>query len=211
MKAIKEEVSAELVEKKSKFIANIFYIETEQEAEEKINQIRKKYYDAKHVCFAFSVYLEGQIKTKANDDGEPSGTAGKPLLGIIEKNNLQNVLIVVTRYFGGILLGTGGLVKAYSSVAIEALKKAEIMQIEEGKELKIEISYNNNDQLKYYLNKNKIKIIDIEYSQNIIYRVEANNKKIEELYKLKESKIDNNIGNIISIVEICRKYVEKGE
>ena len=211
MRTIKKDTYAELVEKKSKFIANIFYIETEEEAEEKIKQIRKKYYDAKHVCFAFSIFLEGRTKTKANDDGEPSGTAGKPLLGIIEKNNLQNVLIVVTRYFGGILLGTGGLVKAYSSVAIEALEKTQIIQIEEGKRIKIEISYDNNDQLRYYFNKNRIKIINIEYSQNIIYIVEANNKKIEELYKIKDSKIDNNMSNIISIVEICRKYVEKEE
>ena len=211
MRTIKKDTYAELVEKKSKFIANIFYIETEEEAEEKIKQIRKKYYDAKHVCFAFSIFLEGRTKTKANDDGEPSGTAGKPLLGIIEKNNLQNVLIVVTRYFGGILLGTGGLVKAYSSVAIEALEKTQIIQIEEGKRIKIEISYYNNDQLRYYFNKNRIKIINIEYSQNIIYIVEANNKKIEELYKIKDSKIDNNMSNIISIVEICRKYVEKEE
>ena len=211
MRTIKEDIYAELVEKKSKFIANIFYVETESEVEEKIKQIRKKYYDAKHICFGFSINENGQLKTKASDDGEPSGTAGKPLLGIIEKNNLQNILIVVTRYFGGILLGTGGLVKAYSGVALQALQKAKIVELEEGAMVQVETKYEDSENLKYYFNKNNVKIINMQYLQNVVYIVEINDAKLEELYKLKETNFDNNMGNIINIVEICRKYIEKQE
>ena len=117
---IKNNIEAEIVEKKSKFIANLIKVESKEEAEEKIQEIKKKYYDARHNCVAYRVLEEGKVEEKASDDGEPSGTAGGPMLNILQKNNLSNVLIVVTRYFGGILLGTGGLVRAYS----EALQKA---------------------------------------------------------------------------------------
>ena len=113
-KTIEKENSAEIVEKKSRFIANIYNVESKEEA---IKQIKKKYYDAKHHCFAFSIIEENGITQKSSDDGEPSGTAGAPILNIIKSNNLQNVVIIVTRYFGGILLGTGGLTRAYSEAA----------------------------------------------------------------------------------------------
>ena len=115
---IKENVLAEIVEKKSKFIANLFYIESQQEAEKIIKQIKKKYYDARHNCIAYRVIENDSVIEKSSDDGEPSGTAGAPMLNILQKNNLCNVLVVVTRYFGGILLGTGGLVRAYSNCSM---------------------------------------------------------------------------------------------
>ena len=111
-KTIEKNISAELVEKKSKFIANIFYIESKEEAEEIIKNTNKKYHDARHNCYAYRVFNNEEIIEKSSDDGEPSGTAGAPMLTIISKNNLINILVIVTRYFGGILLGTGGLVKA---------------------------------------------------------------------------------------------------
>ncbi len=114
MKTIKNEVSAEITEKKSKFIANLYYIESVKEAEEKIEQICKKYHDAKHHCFAYRILEEKNIVERVSDDGEPSGTAGAPMLQFLAKNELANVLVIVTRYFGGILLGTGGLVRAYT-------------------------------------------------------------------------------------------------
>ena len=119
---IKENISSEIVEKKSKFIANLFYVETVQEAEQIIKQINKKYFDARHNCIAYRIVEDEQIVEKSSDNGEPSGTAGAPMLNILQKNNLANVLIIVTRYFGGILLGTGGLVRAYSNSLLRAMK-----------------------------------------------------------------------------------------
>lgn len=123
-KSIKENSTAEVVEKKSKFIANIFYVESREEAENIIKEINKKYHDARHNCYAYRVITSEGIIEKASDDGEPSGTAGAPMLNILSKNELLNVLVIVTRYFGGILLGTGGLVKAYSESCSLGLEKA---------------------------------------------------------------------------------------
>ena len=121
---IEENVSTEIVEKKSKFIANFFYVETVGEAEKIIKEIKKKYFDARHNCVAYRVIENGQVIEKSSDDGEPSGTAGAPMLNILQKNELANVLIIVTRYFGGILLGTGGLVRAYSGSLLDAIEKS---------------------------------------------------------------------------------------
>lgn len=130
-KTISENVCAEIVEKKSKFIANLYYIKSKDEAEEIINSIRKKYYDARHNCYAYSVLDEdNKLFTKASDDGEPQGTAGMPMLDIINKKELVNVLVIVTRYFGGILLGTGGLVRAYSEATLKAIEEAEFVNEE---------------------------------------------------------------------------------
>ena len=117
-KTIKNNSSAEIIEKKSKFIANVFYVENAQEAEDCINKIKKENYNAKHNCFAYIVMGEnGERIKKSSDDGEPSGTAGAPMLEILEKQNLCNVLVVVTRYFGGIKLGAGPLTRAYAKIA----------------------------------------------------------------------------------------------
>ncbi len=121
-KTIENEGIAQIVEKKSKFIAHAFYVESINEAEEYLGKIRKKYYDARHNCYAYRINVEDETYEKQSDDGEPSGTAGAPILNILKKKELSNVLVVVTRYFGGILLGTGGLVKAYSEAAISAVE-----------------------------------------------------------------------------------------
>ena len=109
---VKENIETEIIEKKSRFIANIFYIESIDEAENIIKSIKKKHYNARHNCYAYRIIQNGKIIDRFSDDGEPSSTAGAPILNILVKKNLVNVLIVVTRYFGGILLGTGGLVRA---------------------------------------------------------------------------------------------------
>ena len=208
-KTIEKENSAEIVEKKSRFIANIYNVESKEEAEEKIKQIKKKYYDAKHHCFAFSIIEENGITQKSSDDGEPSGTAGAPILNIIKSNNLQNVVIIVTRYFGGILLGTGGLTRAYSEAAGKVLEQSELIQKERGMEVEIEIDYNDNEKFKYYCQKNNVNIIKIEYTENILYKIELNEKeykKIEERNKTNNKQLDINIKNIKLK---CRKYVKK--
>ena len=135
-KTIKENISGQIIEKKSKFIANMFYISSIEEAEEVIKNTKKRYYDAKHNCYAYIVIdSAGNKLERCSDDGEPSGTAGQPMLSILKGNNLCNILVIVTRYFGGILLGTGGLVRAYSQATMEALEHAKFIQKEKGKEI----------------------------------------------------------------------------
>lgn len=207
MFTIKEDASAEIVEKRSRFIANMFYIESVEEAENRIKQIKKKYYDAKHNCFAFNVLEDNQLKSKMSDDGEPSGTAGEPILNVINKNNLCNVLIVVTRYFGGVLLGAGGLTRAYSNASIRALEEAEIVKKEPGNVVKVEISYSDSEKFKFYCNKHNIKIVNSEYLENIFYEIEINDEELEKLKFDDTVKKEDKAGNIISCVELCRKYV----
>ena len=114
--------TSEIVEKKSRFICNVIEVKNKEEAEDNIKQFKKKYHDARHNCYAYRVLEDNGIIEKSSDDGEPSGTAGAPIITILQKNNLCNVLVVVTRYFGGILLGTGGLVRCYSDSTIKAIE-----------------------------------------------------------------------------------------
>ena len=178
-KTIKENVSAELVEKKSKFIANLFYIESREEAEDIIKMQKKKYYDARHNCYAFRVLGEDGIIEKSSDDGEPSGTAGAPMLNILSKMEITNILVIVTRYFGGILLGTGGLVKAYSNSTKLALEKAEISMLEEGFVYKLELNYSDLENFKYFMKNNEIKILKEEYFEYVKLSIFVPKNKID--------------------------------
>ncbi len=202
LKIIGKNNTVEIVEKKSRFIANLLYVENEEEAVEKINEIRKKYHDARHNCYAYRVIENDNVIQRSSDDGEPSGTAGAPLLNILEKNNLINVLIVVTRYFGGILLGTGGLVKAYSESLQKAIESVELLEVEKGYEIEIKCTYSTLKTLEYFLRINNIKTIKQEYLEEIkiIVEISENNlKKLEEEvkknmfekleYKIKKEKI----------------------
>ncbi len=163
---IKEETRAEIVVKKSRFIAEVFYIESKQEAEETIQEIKKREHSAKHHCYAYRVIEEGLVQ-RMSDDGEPSGTAGSPILTILQGKELVNVLVVVTRYFGGTLLGTGGLVRAYSDATISAITKADCKKIHRGAEISLEINYMDLDSLKHYLNNIGGRIILSEYKDNV--------------------------------------------
>ena len=178
-KTIKENVSAEIVEKKSKFIANVFYIESREEAEDIIKNQKKKYHDARHNCYAYRVLENDNIIEKASDDGEPSGTAGAPMLNILSKMEITNVLVIVTRYFGGILLGTGGLVKAYSNSTKLALEKAEISMLEEGFVYKLELNYSDLENFKYFIKNNEIKILKEEYFENVKLSIFVPKNKID--------------------------------
>lgn len=174
---VEEQVSAEIVEKKSKFIANLFFVESISDAEEKIKMIKKKYYDAKHNCYAYIINENNEITKKSSDDGEPSGTAGAPMLEILEKNNLGNVLVVVTRYFGGILLGTGGLVRAYSDSLKKAIGEATWATQEPGYEMDVMLEYSDLENFKYYCGKHSIKILDCEYLDNVTCKIELNDSE----------------------------------
>ena len=123
LKIVTEGGTGEVVEKKSRFIASIFPIQSEEEALTYLSQVRKKYYDARHNCFAYVVGEKNETE-RCSDDGEPSGTAGRPMMDVLTGQGLHNVLVVVTRYFGGTLLGTGGLVRAYARSAKDALDAA---------------------------------------------------------------------------------------
>ncbi len=202
---IKQQIQTELVEKRSKFIANLYYVETKEEAEEKIKELKKKYFDARHNCSSYRVMEDGNIIDKASDDGEPSGTAGGPMLNILQKNNLCNVLVVVTRYFGGILLGTGGLVRAYSDVTLMAIEQSEKVEVYLGKEYEIRVEYSNLENLKYYCRKNNINITKIEYSNQIMCNLEMENQKISKFLE----DIEKRTVNILEYREIKEKYIRK--
>ena len=135
------------VEKKSKFIANVNCIYDELSANEFLLSIKKKYPDARHNCFAYKILQPIQI-TKISDDGEPSGTAGSPILSVIEGNSLFNVIIVVTRYFGGILLGTGGLIRAYTIASKEVIQSSTIIEKKLCQKFLILLDYNFIGQIK---------------------------------------------------------------
>lgn len=192
--SIKENVQTEIVVKKSKFICNFIKIETQEDAEENIKQIKKKYFDARHNCVAYRVIENGQIIEKASDDGEPSGTAGGPMLNILQKNNLCNVLVIVTRYFGGILLGTGGLVRAYSDATLDAINNAEKVEKCIGQEAEVEIEYTNLENFKHYCKINNIFISEFVYSDTIFCKIqvqEGSKQGLIEDFETKKIKLRN--------------------
>lgn len=197
--------TAEIVEKKSKFIANLFHVESVEEAENRIKDIKKKYHDARHNCIAYRVAENGQIVEKSSDDGEPSGTAGGPMLNILQKNNLCNLVIVVTRYFGGILLGTGGLVRAYSEVTQQAIEKSTKVIKVIGREMIIELDYSNLEKFKYYCKNNNINIKKIDYMDNIILKIEMEESVKEKII----DDIKNKKLNIQNFSEGERKCIDK--
>ncbi len=203
MITIKEHIQSEIVEKKSKFIANIFFVESAEEAENKIKEMKKKYHDARHNCSSYRVLEEGKIVEKSSDDGEPSGTAGGPMLNILQKRDLVNVVVIVTRYFGGILLGTGGLVRAYSDVTQNAIDEAKKSQIILGKEFEVKVDYSSLEKLKYYARTNSINISKTEYGNEIICILQISNENINKFLDDIEKK---NL-NILDFKEIGEKYI----
>ena len=177
--SIENESIAEIIVKKSKFIATLYEANSKDEAEKILQDIRKKYFDAKHHCYA---YIIEKIE-KCSDDGEPSGTAGAPLLTLLKSANLTNVIIIVTRYFGGILLGTGGLVRAYTESAKNAIENAKIVYKDYGIQFEIEISYNNLKEIQFICKNLDISIIKIEYQENVKLILESTFEAKKELEK----------------------------
>ncbi len=199
---IKDECSAEITEKKSKFICNVFHVESVQEAEDKLNIIRKKYHDARHNCYVYKVVEEDAFK--ASDDGEPSGTAGVPMLNIVNGRNLSNILVVVTRYFGGILLGTGGLVRAYSLATTTALDDSNIIKQEMGLEASFNVEYKELEEVRYHLKNRNIVISGQEYLENVKVFVEG---REEDILKLQNEKLSERV-ELKDFVVLKKKYIE---
>jgi len=152
--------------KKSKFISNVFPVENADEAEHLLEMVRKKHWNATHNVYAYTTGLNNETQ-RFSDDGEPSGTAGRPVLEVIKANNLRNVLIVVTRYFGGILLGAGGLVRAYSESAARGIKNSGIIRKVNCNIYEIVINYDILGKLQWEFEQRNIKIFDTDYAENV--------------------------------------------
>ena len=158
--------SGEIVEKKSRFIATVRKIESEEEALAFIAEIKKKYWDARHNCYAFVAGEQMQLQ-RCSDDGEPQGTAGRPMLEVLLREEVHNVAVVVTRYFGGTLLGTGGLVRAYQKAVQAGLANSTIVLKQEGRILTIQTDYNGLGKIQYILAKQGITLVDSEYGAGV--------------------------------------------
>ena len=205
-KTIKENVTQDIEEKRSKFIANAYYVENVNEAEKIIKMVKKQYYDANHNCYAYIVKAD-QVVKRFSDDGEPNGTAGSPILNVLEKNKLYNVLIIVTRYFGGILLGTGGLIRAYTEAALKVVEKSNIVEQEIGYEVKVTINYQDIDKFRYFCNKNNIKIVNMVYNEYVECIVEMTDEEKSNI--LNGNKYDERSINIIKFEIINEKFIRK--
>ena len=161
---------AEIIEKKSRFIASVKPVKTEEEALEFIGKIKKQNWNATHNCFAYAIGERFEIQ-RCSDDGEPSGTAGKPMLDVIMGGELHNVAVVVTRYFGGTLLGTGGLVRAYSKSVQEGLSASKIITKYHGCKLKIDTDYTALGKIQYILGEKGLTILDSVYTDKVTVEV----------------------------------------
>ena len=179
---IQEDAQIEIIEKKSRFIANVFQVNSQEEADEYIAQMRKQYWDATHNCFAYQIGERNEIQ-RFSDDGEPQGTAGKPILDVLKGNDIKNTLIVVTRYFGGTLLGTGGLVRAYGRAAKEGVLEAGIVQRIRVRLYEIEMSYPLSGKVQYILNEKGYTIRETRYLEIVTFVVEVTIEDEENFIK----------------------------
>ena len=172
----------EIVEKKSRFIATVRKVESESEAVAFIEEMKKKYCDARHNCSAFVIGRRAEL-TRCSDDGEPSGTAGRPMLEVLLGEGVRNVAVVVTRYFGGTLLGTGGLVRAYTQAVKEGLAASTIGIERAGYEILIETDYNGVGKLQYLMGQRGIEPVNSEYGADVKFTLIIPVEKSAELEK----------------------------
>ena len=174
--------TGEIVEKKSRFIATVRPVETEEEALAFIEEMKKKYWDARHNCWAY-VLGERQELLRCSDDGEPPQTAGRPMMDVLTGAGLTNTAVVVTRYFGGTLLGTGGLVRAYSAAVQEGLKNSRIITKCRGVRLSIGTDYNGIGRLQYLFGQRQIPMMDTEYTDRVRFAVLVPVSRVQEITK----------------------------
>lgn len=168
--------TSEIVTNKSRFLGFARFVEQQDEAENFLKDLRLQYSDARHICYAYKLLNTA----KQSDDGEPSGTAGKPILNIIEKKGLQNIIIVVVRYFGGIKLGAGGLLRAYSNTATTTLDSAKIVEYENAIKYRLMLPYSDYENFLSKIKNRKIKILSSNFENGIqLELVAAENEKIE--------------------------------
>ena len=166
MKTVYQGGEGEIVEKKSRFIATVRPVSSEEEAERFIAEIKKKYWDARHNCSAF-VIGDNQEVTRCSDDGEPGQTAGRPMLDVLLREGIHNTAVVVTRYFGGTLLGTGGLVRAYQKAVLEGLANSSIIEKQQGISLTVQTDYNGLGKIQYILAQKNMAVTGTDYTDSV--------------------------------------------
>ena len=192
MKTIKKAIQSEINIKKSQFICTLVPTKSKAESKAVIQKLNEQYNDATHNCTAYIVN-DGE---GFDDDGEPGGTAGKPMINVLRKNELHNVTAVVTRYFGGIKLGAGGLVRAYSKSVMEAIGEAEILEIEEYNVYEIVFEYSDIKTADSEVRNNSLDVINKEYSDKVSYEiVSKDNRDILKIFEKYSGKISVNFKN----------------
>lgn len=172
----------EITEKKSRFIATVRLVEKEEDALAFIEEMKKKYWDARHNCYAYSIGEHREF-TRCSDDGEPSGTAGRPMLDVILGEDIYNVAVVVTRYFGGVLLGTGGLVRAYSGAVQAGLGESTVIEKHHGISLALTADYTAIGKLQYIAAENQLPVLDTEYTDKVIMHLLVPNDQVGRIQK----------------------------
>ena len=205
-KILLEGAEAETELKKSRFIAHVKAVETEEEAVSFVNSIKKEFYDARHNPYAYVIGKDGD-RVKYSDDGEPAQTAGLPIYNVLKETKIRNIAIVVTRYFGGTLLGAGPLARMYGEAAALAVKNSKIGIMKYGIEFTVDTDYSNGEKVRSYLNKNEIMIVSTDYSESVSFTVRSDFKDF--------SKIEEDIVSLTaSRVKITKKneayFIDKG-
>lgn len=201
---VKEGAEGIYEEKKSRFIAKVYKVENENEVSSYIEEARKKYWDAKHNCYAYVIGNNNEI-TRCSDDGEPSGTAGKPILEVITRMGVHNCLIIVTRYFGGTLLGTGGLVRAYTDASVTALNNSLLATQVSGVRYIVITDYNGSGKIQYAMASVNAEIADTEYTDKVTMKIVIE-KEREKLLVDTITEITN--GRAV-IIKDCELPIEK--
>lgn len=196
MKIILETKETEIVEKKSRFIANIAAVSSEEEAIEFIEKIKKKYYDARHNCYAYIIGDKGD-KKKCSDDGEPQRSAGMPMMEVLENQGYFDIAVVVTRYFGGTLLGVGGLIRAYQGAVIEGLNASVSGEIHEGFRAKYRFGYDFYGKIKYVAESENIVIEDTLFDETVTISLIFNDSESERLQKKLVEETNANIERLL--------------
>lgn len=196
MKIILETKETEIVEKKSRFIANIAAVSSEEEAIEFIEKIKKKYYDARHNCYAYIIGDKGD-KKKCSDDGEPQRSAGMPMMEVLENQGYFDIVVVVTRYFGGTLLGVGGLIRAYQGAVIEGLNASMSGEIHEGFRAKYRFGYDFYGKIKYIADSENIVIEDTLFDETVTISLIFNDSESERLQKKLVEETNANIERLL--------------
>ncbi len=198
MKYIKDTNVTNLIINKSKFITTIFRVNSIEEINNYLALTKKKYYDANHNCYAYALGINQEIQ-KCSDDGEPQKTAGSPILDVIKKSNVTNVLIIVTRYFGGVLLGSGGLIRAYSKSASNALENLNYYELQSLTEITLTLTYKDHNNIVTFLN--DYNILDSSFNQNVILKMGILKTKVPDFIK----KI-NDLTNAKALIIVGQEY-----
>lgn len=199
--------TGEYEEKKSRFIATVRKCESEAEAAAFIEEMRKKYWDARHNCYAYCVGDRGEL-TRCSDDGEPGGTAGRPMLEVLLGEDIRNAAVVVTRYFGGVLLGTGGLVRAYTQAVKEGLRHCTLGRMRYGAELSVTTDYSGIGKILYLLKNEGMEPLSSEYTDMVSLRLAVSAERLKEL----EKRLVEATGGQVKFEKIKEIYfVDKGQ